>query len=284
MPNEVVEFDLQPGEEELGPELLLDPGMPEEEARMQDAVPVTYTYLEKGSRQGKDLVVSSEGHTYSFKCNLKDGGVVFRCTARKPSSCCVQVTRRVGPDGVAHYTKNSSTHEDHVTNPTYGLMREAYTLAKKEAETYGELPTSEVRKRAINQAFPDAEQRQNAPKYANLHRFIQRTRATGRPREPTAVTDPLDHAWLTRSCPDLQVVLDREGPGDSRLLVFSTAFLLQYLSQALIWCLDGTFRVSFSLFCFRIFLFISTDIAFFFLHILVYYHSLNNLRKKLNFT
>ena len=80
----------------------------------------------------------------------------------------------MGPDGIAHYTKNSSTHEDHVTNSSYGLMREAYALAKKEAETYAELPTAEVRKRAISQAFPDAEQRQDAPKHTNLHRSIQR--------------------------------------------------------------------------------------------------------------
>ena len=63
-----------------------------------------------------------------------------------------------------------------------------------------------------------------------------------RPKEPTSLTDPLDFVWLSNHCPDLKVLMDQPAPGQGRTLAFSTDFLLRECSQALTWCVDGTFK------------------------------------------
>ena len=239
-------FDLRPEDVPFGPQLLVDPGMTEEEARRQDAVPVTYKYLPTGSKQGKSLVVASNGFTYSKRYPLKTGGVVYRCTHRPPTPdllCMATVTRRPPQceGGEDSYVRNDSRH-NHIANAIHAYGREAFTQLRTDAVAHIEVPSSALRERVIANLFPSADQRHNAPRNSCISRTIQVLRQKKRPKEPTSVTDPLDFEWLSNHCPDLKVLMDQPAPGQGRTLAFSTDFLLRECSQALTWCVDGTFK------------------------------------------
>ena len=115
-------------------------------------------------------------------------------------------------------------------------------MARQDALAYSAIPTSDVRRRVVERCFPDEEER-DVISTQDLNRCIQRVRQNARPDEPTSMADPLDHAWLTEHCPTLKVVLDHQGRDGSTIRAFCTSFHMEYLSEAQMWFLDGTFKV-----------------------------------------
>ena len=238
-PPEIPHFDIRGEQVVYGPHLQVEPEQTLEEAMAQDAVPVTYSYLESGSKKGRPLVVSSDGYAYSKRREAR-GGVVFRCTSRTHKDCSATITVFLQPSGERTFIRNDVEHDHPVS--MYAFRREAYVMAKQDALAYSTVSTSDVRRRAVSTCLPDEEDRHiiNAE---NLNRTIQRTRQLMRPAEPKTPNDPLNLEWLTQTCPDLKVYLDYQGQGGSRVLVFATLFHLEYLSGAQMWFLDGTFKV-----------------------------------------
>ena len=114
-------------------------------------------------------------------------------------------------------------------------------MCTRDATELREVSTVDLRRRAFQVA--GLQESTVAPRPWNVDEAIQRKRKEGMPKEPTSVEEPLDLAWLARSCPNLQVLLDRAGPNSSRILAFSTGFHLQACADAGTWFLDGTFKV-----------------------------------------
>ena len=232
----------------FGPQLLVEPEMTEEEARLQDSVPVTFKFLPTGSKQGKPLVVSSDGYAYAYKRKMKNGAIVYMCTVRprkgeQKLSCNASVTRslRQQEDDDDTYTRNAVDH-NHEANASHAFGRETYAYVKANAVPLFDVPTASLRQRAIDQAFPEGSVH-NAPRACNVDRAIQKMRQHDRPQEPRTVDEPLNNDWLTVHCPDMKVLVDRQGAGGTRIIAFSTSFLLQKCSEASKWFLDGTFKV-----------------------------------------
>ena len=194
--------------------------------------PITYSVLEKGSKRGGKLLVSSDGFSFGVKAENKSS-TRWVCSVRSKKSRCHAVVTQVGD------TFNAGTQRhNHPADIRLPMKARLFAQVKQTAALNPFRPAMQIVEDAVLEV--DDTQRFLLPKRQLMKRSANRLRSKTRPVEPTTHDFTLDTDFL--QCDDFLIGDLR--PDGQRHLMFATQFQLQLLRRAKRWFMDGTFKVA----------------------------------------
>lgn len=199
---------------------------------------ITYTIVESGSERGKAKLVSSDGYCFTFKRQLKNGTVEWRCSVRGKNNPCSVVVRQTGD------TFNSTGVSAHTHPARPGIL--TAVQVKAHCKNKGKVEVFESANNivsSINNQLSDPSQPEGARSNHNtLIRIINRARASCRPKDPSDLTFDLDLDYLEETIPE-EFFRRTVIVGGKKHFIFCTTKQANYLVKGKTWYLDGTFKV-----------------------------------------
>lgn len=203
----------------------------------QDDGPITYHFMEEGSKRGRTKLFDSLGFSYVFKKKYTDESVLWRCPMRNRDVRYCPAT--VKQDGDT-FLRGQKQHVHDATRGAESLAR-IFRDVREAAIQRPKVKTSVVVQEVLKRNLPEGDP-QNCPDVPDVERFcglVRKYRRMARHEEPNDVNFELmiDHV------PDNFLVDDIRTDAEGRHLVFATADQLELLAQAKCWYTDATSKV-----------------------------------------
>ncbi|KAK3083417.1 hypothetical protein FSP39_022105 [Pinctada imbricata] len=199
--------------------------------QVPDDVEITYRIIEKGSKRGGRLLLSSDGYSYGVKAVNKSSTRWF-CSVRSKSIRCRATVSQVGDA----FFPGASGHS-HPGDPKLLLRVELQKQVREKATNDLFRPAMRFVEDAVLDVAPD--QRSLLPKQTNLKRVANRFRSKARPTEPSTLDFTLDLDFI--NSPEF-LIGDLRTEDGHRHLIFSSPFQRRILRQSRRWFMDGTFK------------------------------------------
>ena len=208
-------------------DLSSDEGHPTE-SRTDDEL--TFELMPRGSSKGNDVLLSSDGHTYTIN-GRSSVSTYWICSKSRGSKCKARVRTTNGnhfPSGPGH-NHNANVDENNVRK----LIRDC-----KEAGTSNLFASaSNVVEDVLNESRNELMSVENLPTVNELVRKTNRKRSACRPQEPQDKDFEIDQDFV-------EGFLKADVHTDSRrILLFANENQMRVLYKAKRWYCDGTFRV-----------------------------------------
>ncbi|KAK6185836.1 hypothetical protein SNE40_007982 [Patella caerulea] len=134
--------------------------------------------VDMGSQRGKRKLVSSDGHTFTFK----KGSTDWRCSVRNKNMTCPVVIRQEGDS----YSVTNNNKHCHFSKP--GILTTAVKIqAELKENAVLDLfePAQNIVDNILEEHGDTREPESSRPGYANLLRNCNRIRQKDRPDDPT---------------------------------------------------------------------------------------------------
>ena len=187
-----------------------------------------FKVITKSSQKGKDVLVEKVGYTYVI--NIRRNMVNYwRCSVRNKSVTC---PARIIQRG-SMFTRGPNDH-NHQANPGVNLKTKLRVNILNKAKSDIFVPAAEI----VENALVPYTTCPGLPSLANLSRAAIRARQSIRPEDPVDLEFEINTEYIPENFlrGDIKV-------NDRRHLVFATNHMLNILSRAKIWYLDGTFKI-----------------------------------------
>ncbi|XP_062594510.1 uncharacterized protein LOC134255924 [Saccostrea cucullata] len=195
-----------------------------------DEEEVRFEVLEKGSKRGGALLVSTDGFTYGVKRKNKET-TMWTCSVRSAKMRCHATVLQRGNS----FVRGPNAHQ-HPGDLKLPLLKKVSAEAKEVAVDQVFRPAREIVEATIADTIDN---RFLAPKISNVKRYVNNYRAAFRPKDPTDLDFEINMDFL--QCQEFLIADVRVG--EERHLVFATDHQLEILRQAKRWFIDGTFKI-----------------------------------------
>ena len=215
-----------------------------EESSLVDDTPVSYesenlnetryNVISAGSQKNKMQLADSNGYTYVVKTTRKNGNVMWRCSLRNRNVWCKATVAQKG----VNFTRGCQPHI-HPGKVGASKSSEVRKVVKESAANEIFTSASEIVNRVmLNEIEMSSEPIEALQKPVNLARAANRYRQKMRPAEPRDLDFELEESHI----PDDFFRKDLRVDGQRHLL-FATEKMLNLLSTAKTWYMDGTFKI-----------------------------------------
>ncbi|XP_071789423.1 uncharacterized protein [Asterias amurensis] len=210
---------------------IADPTLHEELEGLGDVPVTSFKITTGGTVQGKNILVDSNGYTYTMKWK-KDPTPPFSAWVcglqSKTQGCPVSVLQ--------HGDQFKFGHNEHHLHPAVG---DVVVAVKKAAKDNVFRPASDIVEGVLTtEGVLPADAPVNCPRHGNLTRAANRARQRQRPQEP----QDQDFKVIMNSVPE-GFLQDDIHAGESRHVIFATPEQMAALDGAKTWYLDGTFKI-----------------------------------------
>ncbi|KAJ8042386.1 hypothetical protein HOLleu_13426 [Holothuria leucospilota] len=152
---------------------------------IQDEEPITYHFMEEGSKRGKTKLFDSLGFSYVFKTKYSDESVLWRCPMRNKDVCYCPAT--VKQDG-NNFQRGPKRHVHDAPRGAESLAR-IFRDVKEAAVQRPKDKTSVVVREVLRRNMPEGDPR-NCPDVPNVEQLcglVRKYRRKARPEEPKDV-------------------------------------------------------------------------------------------------
>ena len=188
-----------------------------------------FEVITKSSQKGKDVLVEKVGYTYVI--NIRRNMVNYwRYSVRNKSVTC---PARIIQRG-SMFTRGPNDH-NHQANPGVNLKTKLRVNILNKAKSDIFVPAAEI----VENALVPYTTCPGLPSLANLSRAANRARQSIRPEDPVDLEFEINTEYIPENSLRGDIKVD-----DRRHLVFATNHMLNILSRAKIWYLDGNVEIS----------------------------------------
>lgn len=198
------------------------------------AVPIVFTLIPRASEKGKDILIRSDGFSYSRQFSRGDR-TYWRCTIRNTNTKCA--ASAVEANGV--YTSGKSEHTcQPVGQPS--MRREIVRDVRDQARQEIFKPAAEIAEQLMLENEDKLQGLPQLPKLELLAKAGNRARAALRPIEPRDLLFQVHEDALSDNFLRSEVRVEENG---RRHFIFASDVQLQLLGRCKEWYGDGTFFV-----------------------------------------